>query len=359
MMAMMFPPSPPPTTTTMTQSSLPVVTSTGSCCTDTDTATTLRILSQERLEELRDILGIMKRQENNYKRPRDYSNNTRDNDPWRPIMISWMFSVTDIFQLAPMIPSTAIYYLDTVCDTLVKTPSDYQLVGLTALQLAIKVHETKLFPLQQLVQMGNGGMTVEQVMDMERQVLETCQWKLHPPTPECFLLAYNELLLLPSTSTTQEEPQPLQLQTPIMAAALLYIRQALLQEKDFEPSVLAYASMLVAMEQQVTPAPLPLSVKQAFGTNMLQVSGLSAATPGLSRAYEWLSPKPEQPPVFYKPPVMIQPPPQAAPVITPQEVIYCAEDGNGFEVTWLEETTQKDYLDLELSASFSPRNVAI
>jgi hypothetical protein len=272
-------------------------------------------------------------------------------------MISWMFSVTDIFQLAPMIPSTAIYYLDTVCDTLVKTPNDYQLVGLTALQLAIKVHETKLFPLQQLVSMGSGGMTIEQVMDMERKILETCQWKLHPPTPECFLLAYSELL--PSSTESTEAS---------LSMALLYIRQALLQEKDYEPSVLAYASLLVAMEQENS---MPLSVKQDFGMTMLQVSGLSGATPGLSEAFQWLSPKPEV--VFeYKPPVkagprMNKPPPKAAtaPVVKPHEVIYCAEDGNGFEVTWLEETTttqtdDDDYPpDLELSASFSPRNVAI
>jgi hypothetical protein len=245
-----------------------------------------------------------------------------------------------------------------VADTLVQTPFDYQLVGLTALQLAIKVHETKLLPLQQLVRMGNGGMTVEQVMSMERKVLETCQWKLHPPTPECFLLAYSDLLLLLLPET----------QALLVPVALLGIRQALLQEKDFKPSVLAYASLLVAMEQ-ASPSNMPLSVKQAFGSHMLQVSGLSGGTPGLAEAFAWLSPKPEQPEEFYKPPWMrtTTTTPKAAPVkpqaapVTPQEVIYCAEDGNGFEVTWLEEMAHysKDYPDLELSASFSPRNVAL
>ena len=52
-----------------------------------------------------------------------------------------------------------------------QTASDYQLLGLTCLELAIKTHDTKLFPLEELVRIGQGGFVPAQVVEMEARVV--------------------------------------------------------------------------------------------------------------------------------------------------------------------------------------------
>jgi hypothetical protein len=276
--------------------------------------------SKDRLDEIADVIAVMKRLEaTTYRRP------APSKDPWRPIMMSWMCSMVDIFHLVPQVLSTALWYLDHA-SPLVHNPSDYQLAGLTALQLAIKVHETRIFPLEQLVRIGNTGITPNDVTEMERKLLKTIQWKLHPPTVECFVYTYSELL--------QESSRKV-----LLATTFRYIRQALLQEHEFENSTLAYASMLVAMEE----VPIPLQDKQSFATTMLQVAELSAYTPGLSDAFQWLSPRKQREARCETPPPKMQ------------EIISCADDGDGVEVTWC----SRGHHEQGAEGSLSPRNVAL
>jgi hypothetical protein len=58
---------------------------------------------QQRLEDMRDILQVLKSQELKYD---DNNNNDNDTngfpkyyDSWRPVMVSWMYSVVDTFAL--------------------------------------------------------------------------------------------------------------------------------------------------------------------------------------------------------------------------------------------------------------------
>ncbi len=264
------------------------------------------------LEELKDVLAFLKMQEISYegRRLRKFEEHRRKNpnaydgisnnlppfyDAWRPVMVSWMYHVADTFRLMPIVVATGMYILDTCALDLYNASSRtynqkelYPLMTMTALNMAVKCHETKMFPLDQLVQLlGHGGesssdrsYTPDDVSAMERRLLHRCGWKLHCPTAYDFLLRY-------ATVLGDEYKKP------VTGFAVTHLKQSLLWEhiihqnkKDsgFRPSTLAYAAFLLAMED----AGVPLDAKQAACLCLLEVANLSAQTPRLSEAYNWL-----------------------------------------------------------------------
>ena len=178
------------------------------------------------LEDLKDVLTFLFVQENSYnqRRLRKYEEHRRATqcsntcitynlppfyDAWRPIMVSWMYHVADTFRLMPIVVSTGMYILDTcaldVCNPSSRTYNQkelYPLMTMTALNMAVKCHETKMFPLDQLVRLlGTGGgsaseksYTPDDVIAMERRLLQRCGWKLHCPTTHDFLLRFVTVL---------------------------------------------------------------------------------------------------------------------------------------------------------------------
>ena len=264
------------------------------------------------VDELKDVLAFLKMQETSYERRRlrKFEEHRRKNpnaydgisnnlppfyDAWRPVMVSWMYHVADTFRLMPIVVATGMYILDTCALDLYNASSRtynqkelYPLMTMTALNMAVKCHETKMFPLDQLVQLlGAGGesssdrsYTPDDVTAMERRLLHRCGWKLHCPTAYDFLLRY-------ATVLGDEYKKP------VTGFAVTHLKQSLLwehiihqnkQDSGFRPSTLAYAAFLLAMED----AGVPLDAKQAACLCLLEVAKLSAQTPRLSEAYNWL-----------------------------------------------------------------------
>jgi hypothetical protein len=54
---------------------------------------------QQRLEDMRDILQVLKSQERKYDDNNDTKGFPKYDDSWRPVMVSWMYSVVDTFAL--------------------------------------------------------------------------------------------------------------------------------------------------------------------------------------------------------------------------------------------------------------------
>lgn len=220
------------------------------------------------LEQIQDEVAAMQRQEETvYSRPKP-----NKQSPYRPFMVRWMQTVHDTFQLCPVVVSTALYYLDhTPCS---ESPLDYQLCGLTSLHLAVKVHETRIFQLRQLLALGNAAFTEQNVLEMERRIVQACRWYLHPPCPEAYLFIFGKLFY-----TTAPK---------IPSAAFTILRQGQHVPVQGKPSIVAYASLLVAMEQSC----ISVETKKVLCCNIMKVSGLSATTEGLSQAYKALMPPP-------------------------------------------------------------------
>jgi hypothetical protein len=204
-------------------------------------------------------------------------------DPWRKLMISWMCTVVDVFELHREIVSIAAYFLDTsVARNLATDHVEYQLVSLTALQLAIKITETKIFPLQQLVQFSHGDFSAQDVIRMERNMFQVLDWHLHPPTPESFLEQYMGLLPVDVSESTK---------TRIRQVAHNLIRSSTVDDKfrRFPPSIITYAAMLVTMEK-LDAGLLLWSQKQAFATNIQLNADLTNSSTGLLETYQLLWP---------------------------------------------------------------------
>ena len=287
------------------------------------------------LDNIKDVVHVLKRREIMYCNTastttanvgsRSSDNNTNMEarvDKWRPVMVSWMWSVIDTFSLMPQLVPTGLYFLDR-CSTnnniLTEKGADpatvYPLMAMTALNLAVKVHETKMFPLDQLVllfgkqassnnsnntasslpqkQSSKVRYTPKDVVEMEEKILRQCQWQLHPPTPHEFLLQFGLVL-------------PVQYRSQVVIHAQQRVKNASLWDharrvgpssnytstpvapptEPFLPSTVAYASLLLAMEDPRLN--LPLEIKQTTCRALLQVSGLSAHTPRLEEAYNWM-----------------------------------------------------------------------
>merc|ERR1712176_436879 len=84
------------------------------------------------------------------------------------------------------------------CDSsLVETPRDYQLCAMTALHLALKVYDSpavRVVKLSCLVTLGNGEFTEDDIIQKEQDLLRALDWRVNPPTADCFLQRYMELL---------------------------------------------------------------------------------------------------------------------------------------------------------------------
>lgn len=238
----------------------------------------------QQLDEVQDVLQTMRRQEAKY-----FGKAFRRPMPWRSILLNWMFSVVDIFQLAPQIVPTAMYFIDQ-CSvdpqflTSIHATTQYQLLGLVCLELAIKVHDTKVFPMEDLVRMGQVSISPAQVIAAESQLLETLGWNLHPPTPHCFVHQFGVLLECLRKSCPYSTGEI----APIVETALLFVRKGL-YDVSLPPAIVAYAAMLASMEQYSSG--LSTRLKQSFCVHVLQITGLSASSPGLTHAYQIMDKK--------------------------------------------------------------------
>jgi len=115
--------------------------------------------------------------------------------------VEWMYILIKYCKLKHEATAAAVYYLDAavMCDSasLVKTPRDYQLCAMTALHLALKVYDSpsmRVVKLSCLVKLGNGEFTEDDIIQKEFDLVRALGWRVNPPTADCFLQRYMELL---------------------------------------------------------------------------------------------------------------------------------------------------------------------
>lgn len=296
------------------------------------------------LTDWHDVLAVLKSQETLY-----YNNDRSGpslrphlSESWRPVMVSWLFSVVDTFGLMPHVVSTAVHHLDRYGP--VVPTSDYPLMAMAALNVAVKCHETKMFPLDQLVRLMGGGngsnglagdggdsnnnppgpyrYTPDDVIEMERTILRESRWRLHPPTAHDFLNQYVEAVPEQqhhhNIGDGQQQQRQQQQREAVLAHAVSNLKNAYMWEhvlhqqqeqqqqgggnnngrspqrqqqqkrqhaRSFAPSTLAYAALLLVLED----AGVSLDDKQTACRVLLEAVDVSAArTPYLSEAYNWL-----------------------------------------------------------------------
>ena len=230
-----------------------------------------------------------------YKRPHYNEIPDMFRGVWRKQIVEWMYVLIKHCKLRKETTAAAIYYLDVAVAVsshtstrkmgnnknnliLIQTPKDYQLCAMTALHLALKVYDSptvRIVKLNCLVKLSNNEFTAQDIIQKEKQLINNVlHWRLHPPTSNCFLYRYLELLppsllslpSLPVVKEQQQQDQQQQQQTRIQQQDQKQTHQ-LLEESASEiievalahdrfltvpSSVIAYSALLLAMELNTT-----------------------------------------------------------------------------------------------------------
>lgn len=236
-------------------------------------------ISSVYLADVQDILEIMCVQESTtYARDCDVD---ELNALWRRLLIEWMYYVVDFCKLQRRSVGAASFFLDvTMSQGLIETREEYQLAAATALQLSLKTFDTAIIKLEKLVQLGRGSFTEEDVVRMEGRILNSLKWHLHPPSLYCFQSQYE--LLLPRTvgaSTREMIGEMTKLLSELAVCDHRY--------NSYPPSLLAYATMLLAMEF-IDHVDLPVHQRHCFVIRMSTVAKQNSKSPLVMKAFEEL-----------------------------------------------------------------------
>ena len=125
----------------------------------------------------------------------------------RNVLCDWANKIVDFCSLERETVEIAMSYVDRFVHTdagieVLQHSDQFQLLVVTALYVAIKVHETVAISTSQFEKISRNTFTANDVETMERRLLTGLEWKLHPPTSLCFARSYLELV--PSLKMNQD-----------------------------------------------------------------------------------------------------------------------------------------------------------
>lgn len=187
------------------------------------------------VEYIDDIMAYYKGTENSSIVSPNYMANQFDiNKKMRAILIDWLIEVHYKFELMDETLFLTINLIDRFleCETVLR--KKLQLVGLTALLLACKYEEVSVPIVEDLVLISDKAYTREEVLDMERLMVNTLQFKLSVPTPYVFMKRFLkaaesdkklELLSFFIIELCLVEYEMLKFPPSLLAAAAIYTAQ--------------------------------------------------------------------------------------------------------------------------------------
>ncbi|KXZ53057.1 CYCB1 protein [Gonium pectorale] len=135
-----------------------------------------------------DIYYFYKRVEPKYKVPHDYMTKQTDiNDKMRAILIDWLVEVHLKFKLMPETLFLTVNLIDRFLNEKQVTRKNLQLVGVTAMLIASKYEEIWAPEVRDFVYISDRAYTKEQILGMEKVMLNTLKFHLTLPTTYNFL----------------------------------------------------------------------------------------------------------------------------------------------------------------------------
>jgi len=176
-------------------------------------------------------------------------------------MCEWCYQVVDFCKFRRETVGIGMSYLDRyLCSRKgrrsLSDRKEYQLVAMTCLYIAIKIHEPLEMETSLLADLSRGCYTEMEFANMEKKILEALIWRVSGPTPLAF--SQNLLLFLPET-----------IHSSVRGAVFDYCRyQTELAIADhyfvkIKPSLTGTAALLNAMEG-MDPALLPDKFQSKF-----------------------------------------------------------------------------------------------
>lgn len=242
----------------------------------------------DNLEDVKDILKMMMKQETGFYKRRDYL--AVDScllqkvvDPtWRQRITEWMYSVVDHCSLRRDSVAVASYYLDMSVDKgVINSRQEFQLAAMTSLQLAVKLYDSSVVKLESLVKLGRGLFTEHDIIDMEARILKALDWQVHPPTAVCFLRQY--LRLLPTTVSPV-----VRYMIAEVTRFISEISVCLYTFIKYPPSAVAYAGLVIAVGR-IDEEVLSICQRQEIINTISNTAGLSMISTQMSAIIEELN----------------------------------------------------------------------
>jgi len=206
--------------------------------------------------DISDRIAAMRQQEETTYRCTDYFDENKHKlrniiDPvdeyCRSKMCEWFYQVIDFCSFRRETAAIAMSYLDRyLCTSAGKTTLGsrprYQLAAMTALYIAIKIHEPIALNVEVLTKLSQGLCCTDDFVAMEKEILEALEWRLGGAvTPLAFVRYF--VMMIPSTTDPSVSAMIMdctQYQTEIAVGEKSLI--------DIRPSVVAFAALLNAMD---------------------------------------------------------------------------------------------------------------
>ena len=123
-----------------------------------------------------------------------------------------------------------------------------QLVAMTSLYLATKIHSVKKISIATIIHLSEGLLSKDQVIGMEHSIMKSLDWYLNPPTPHSFVTVLYPLM----GKLTDDEDTMVE----IKDTAIHLLDLAVYDSYYFinkPPSLMAHAAILGAMNILAIP----------------------------------------------------------------------------------------------------------
>lgn len=114
----------------------------------------------------------------------------------REKMCEWAYRVVDHFQASREIVAIAFSYLDRFVDGCSCDRSAFKLAAMTSIYMATKIFNSREISMSSLAELSRGEFDLAHISEMEGIILQTLQWRMHPPTTQCFVNHLHALLPL-------------------------------------------------------------------------------------------------------------------------------------------------------------------
>ena len=157
---------------------------------------------------------------------------------------------------------------------------EVQLIALTSLYIVVKINEQRNFYiLKTFVKLGQGTFCERDIEKMERNMLDTLQWLVNPPSPHVFVNSF--LNMAPSSIST--------LQKDVLIEKATYITELMLLKGEFiheKYSRMAMASISLAISD-IDERRFSIQDQKEFFVAIEELTGISLGNVKLlSRKFE-------------------------------------------------------------------------
>jgi len=105
----------------------------------------------------------------------------------REKMCEWAYRVIDHFHASREIVAIAFSCLDRFVDRCSCDRAAFKLAAMTSIYMATKVFNSREISMTSLAELSRGEFDLAHIAEMEKIMLTTLKWRVHPPTVQCFI----------------------------------------------------------------------------------------------------------------------------------------------------------------------------